>query len=423
MNKIWLIIKREYLIRVRKRSFIIMTILGPLLMAGIIILPTYFAMQGHDERTIALYEENTSFSSKLEDTDNLHFVKIPAEEVSIVKEDFTSSPYYALLVIKDPQTFSLYSNQQVSLSIKEEIEDKIAAIIQKQKLELAGIDLQILEGVTTAIEVETIIIGEEGETSGNAEVSFGIAFMCGILIYMFIFMYGTMVMRGVIEEKTSRIVEVIISSVKPFQLMMGKILGIALVGLTQFMLWIVLTIIISSFAEVLFFDATTITPESVEIGKEQSIILSELLKALSGINIPQLLSAFVFYFLGGYLLYSALFAAVGSAVDAEADTQQFILPITIPLIISFILMQPVMDNPDGVLAYWLSLIPFTSPIIMMVRLPFGVNNSELILSIALLVVGFLATTSLAAKIYRTGILMYGKKASYKELWKWLTYTG
>ena len=423
MNKIWLIIKREYLIRVRKRSFIIMTILGPLLMAGIIILPTYLAMQGHNERTIALYEENTSFSSKLEDTDNLHFVKIPTEEVSILKEDFAASPYYALLVIKDSQTFCLYSNQQVSLSIKEEIEDKIATIIQKKKLELAGIDLQILEGVTTAIEVETIIIREEGETSGNAEVSFGIAFMCGILIYMFIFMYGTMVMRGVIEEKTSRIVEVIISSVKPFQLMMGKILGIALVGLTQFMLWIVLTIIISSFAEVLFFDATTITPESVEIGKEQSIILSELLKALSGINIPQLLSAFVFYFLGGYLLYSALFAAVGSAVDAEADTQQFILPITIPLIISFILMQPVMDNPDGILAYWGSLIPFTSPIIMMVRLPFGVSNPELMISMVLLIVGFLATTSFAAKIYQTGILMYGKKASYKELWKWLTYKG
>ena len=423
MNKIWLIIKREYLIRVRKRSFIIMTILGPLLMAGIIILPTYLAMQGHNERTIALYEENTSFSSKLEDTDNLHFVKIPTQEVSILKEDFAASPYYALLVIKDPQTFSLYSNQQVSLSIKEEIEDKISVIIQKKKLELAGIDLQILEEVTTTIEVETIIIKEEGETSGNAEVSFGIAFMCGILIYMFIFMYGTMVMRGVIEEKTSRIVEVIISSVKPFQLMMGKILGIALVGLTQFMLWIVLTIIISSFAEVLFFDATTITPESVEIGKEQSIILSELLKALSGINIPQLLSAFVFYFLGGYLLYSALFAAVGSAVDAEADTQQFILPITMPLIISFILMQPVMDNPDGVLAYWASLIPFTSPIIMMVRLPFGVSNPELMISMVLLIVGFLATTSFAAKIYQTGILMYGKKASYKELWKWLTYKG
>jgi len=398
-----------------------MTILGPLLMAGIIILPTYLAMQGHDKRTIALYEENIFFSSKLEDTDNLHFVKIPFEEVNIIKEDFAESPYYALLDIKDAKNFTLYSNQQVSLSVQNEIENKLSDIIQRQKLELAGIDLQILEGVTTEIEVETIIIGEEGETTGNAEVSFGISFMCGILIYMFIFMYGTMVMRGVIEEKTSRIVEVIISSVKPFQLMMGKILGVALVGLTQFMLWIILTIIISAFAEVLFFDMSAIATENSEMGQEQSVIVSELLKSLAGINIAQLLISFVFYFLGGYLLYSALFAAVGSAVDAEADTQQFILPITIPLILSFILMQPVMDNPDGVLAYWLSLIPFTSPIIMMVRLPFGVNNSELILSMALLVTGFLATTLFAAKIYRTGILMYGKKASYKELWKWITY--
>jgi ABC-2 type transport system permease protein len=400
-----------------------MTILGPILMAAIIILPTYLAMQGHDKRSIALYEEDTAFYSSLKDSDDLHFVKIPFEEVSFLKEDIGNSPYYALLDVKDDENFTLYSNQQVSLSIKEEIEGKIASILQHQKLKEAGIDLQILQESNTSVEVETIIIGEEGETTGNAEVSFGIAFMCGILIYMFIFMYGTMVMRGVIEEKTSRIVEVIISSVKPFQLMMGKIMGVALVGLTQFLLWILLTLIISSFAEILFFDASTIAAETGEMSKEQSVIFSEMLKAVAGINIPQLLIAFLFYFLGGYLLYSALFAAVGAAVDAEADTQQFILPITIPLILSFILMQPIMDNPDGVLAYWTSLIPFTSPIIMMVRLPFGVSNTELILSMALLVVGFLATTALAAKIYRTGILMYGKKASYKELWKWLTFKG
>ena len=400
-----------------------MTILGPILMAAIIILPTYLAMQGHDERSIALYEENTAFYSSLKDSDDLHFVKIPFEEVSFLKEDIGNSPYYALLDIKDDENFALYSNQQVSLSIKEGIEGKIASILQHQKLKEAGIDLQILKESNTSIEVETIIIGEEGETTGNAEVSFGIAFMCGILIYMFIFMYGTMAMRGVIEEKTSRIVEVIISSVKPFQLMMGKIMGVALVGLTQFLLWILLTLIISSFAEILFFDASTIAAETGEMSKEQSVIFSEMLKAVAGINIPQLLIAFLFYFLGGYLLYSALFAAVGAAVDAEADTQQFILPITIPLILSFILMQPIMDNPDGVLAYWASLIPFTSPIIMMVRLPFGVSNTELMLSMALLLVGFLATTAIAAKIYRTGILMYGKKASYKELWKWITFKG
>ena len=201
-----------------------MTILGPILMAAIIILPTYLAMQGHDERSIALFEENTSFYSSLKDSDDLNFVKIPFEEVRFLKEDIGNSPYYALLDIKDDEKFALYSNQQVSLSIKKEIENKISRILQHQKLKEAGIDLQILKESNTSIEVETIIIGEEGETTGNAEVSFGIAFMCGILIYMFIFMYGTMVMRGVIEEKTSRIVEVIISSVKDFQLMIGKIM-------------------------------------------------------------------------------------------------------------------------------------------------------------------------------------------------------
>ena len=400
-----------------------MTILGPILMAAIIILPAYLAMQGHDERSIALYEENTAFYPSLQDSDGLHFVKIPFEEVTLLKEDIGNSPYYALLHIKNIESLTIYSNQQVSLSIKEDIERKITKILQHQRLEEAGIDLQFLEDSKTSVEVETVIIGEQGETTGNAEVSFGIAFMCGILIYMFIFMYGTMVMRGVIEEKTSRIIEVIISSVKPFQLMMGKIIGIALVGLTQFMLWILLTLIISSFAEILFFDSRIIAPDGIEKSQEQSVIFTETLKALSGINIPQLLIAFVFYFLGGYLLYSALFAAVGAAVDAEADTQQFIFPITIPLIASFILMQPVMDNPDGLLAYWTSLVPFTSPIIMMVRLPFGVSNTELLLSMSLLIIGFLTTTALAAKIYRTGILMYGKKASYKELWKWLTFKG
>ena len=400
-----------------------MTILGPILMAAIIILPAYLAMQGHDERSIALYEENTAFYPSLQDSDGLHFVKIPFEEVTLLKEDIGNSPYYALLHIKNIESLTIYSNQQVSLSIKEDIERKITKILQHQRLEEAGIDLQFLEDSKTSVEVETVIIGEQGETTGNAEVSFGIAFMCGILIYMFIFMYGTMVMRGVIEEKTSRIIEVIISSVKPFQLMMGKIIGIALVGLTQFMLWILLTLIISSFAEILFFDSSIIAPDGIEKSQEQSVIFTETLKALSGINIPQLLIAFVFYFLGGYLLYSALFAAVGAAVDAEADTQQFIFPITIPLIASFILMQPVMDNPDGLLAYWTSLVPFTSPIIMMVRLPFGVSNTELLLSMSLLIIGFLTTTALAAKIYRTGILMYGKKASYKELWKWLTFKG
>jgi len=232
-------------------------------------------------------------------------------------------------------------------------------------------------------------------------------------------MYGTMVMRGVIEEKTNRIVEIIISSLKPFQLMMGKILGVAAVGLTQFILWIILTIIISTIAELTFLDTSNVGNNFN--ANEQSIILSQIANITGGINLIQIFFSFIFYFLSGYLMYSSLFAAVGSAVDAEADTQQFILPVTIPLILSFILIQPIMDNPNGALAFWLSIIPFTSPIIMMVRLPFGVNNWEILLSMTILICTFIITTWLAGRIYRIGILMYGKKTSYKELWKWIRY--
>ena len=268
----------------------------------------------------------------------------------------------------------------------------------------------------------TRIISKDGESiKSQAAASIGIGFFSGILIYIFIFMYGTMVMRGVIEEKTNRIVEVIISSVKPFELMMGKILGVALVGLTQFLLWILLTILISTIAEFLFLDISSMATEMSN--QDQSIIIAEISALTGGINLTQIFLSFMFYFIAGYLMYSSLFAAVGSAVDAEADTQQFMLPITIPLIFSFILIQPVMDNPDGILAFWLSIIPLTSPIIMMARLPFGVESWQLIISMILLILGFIFTTFIAGKIYRTGILMYGKKISYKELWKWLTYKG
>lgn len=419
MRKIWLIIKREYLVRVRKKSFIVMTIVGPLLMAALIILPTYLAYESQEIRTIAIEEEGFKFSNQLEDTEFLHFSKITSEQALFLKESFEESDYYALLYI-EKENFTLYSNQQISLSVSNDIENQLEKIIEHQKLKAAGIDLTILTNAESTVKIVTKIISEDGGTSSSqAEASMGIGFICGILIYMFIFMYGTMVMRGVIEEKTSRIVEVIISSVKPFQLMMGKILGVALVGLTQFVLWILLTFVIATIAEFAFIDPSSMTTELNP--EQQSIILNEISNLTGGINLLQIFIAFFFYFLAGYLMYSALFAAVGSAVDAEADTQQFVLPITIPLLLSFILIQPIMENPDGPLAFWMSIIPFTSPVIMMVRLPFGVANWELALSVGILISSFVLTTWLAGKIYRTGILMYGKKASYKELWKWLTY--
>ena len=419
MRKIWLIIKREYLVRVRKKAFIVMTIVGPLLMAALMIVPTYLANETQELRTIAIEEDGFEFTNQIEDTDFLHFSKIPTEEATLLKNDFSESNYYALLYIEG-DNFTLYSNQQISLTVSKAIENQLEQIIEHQKLKAAGIDLTILSEAQSTVNITTKIITEDGSTTNSkAEASMGIGFICGILIYMFIFMYGTMVMRGVIEEKTSRIVEVIISSVKPFQLMMGKILGVALVGLTQFSLWILLTIAIASVAELMFMDASSMTTELNST--QQSILLSELSNLTGGINLMQIFVSFIFYFLAGYLMYSSLFAAVGSAVDAEADTQQFVLPITIPLILAFILIQPIMENPDGPLAFWMSIIPFTSPVIMMVRLPFGVATWELALSMSVLILSFVLTTYLAGKIYRTGILMYGKKPSYKELWKWLSY--
>jgi len=421
MNKILLIIKREYLAKVRKKTFLLMTILGPILMAALIVMPVYLANKGKEKRIIAIASKDISLFNKLEDSEYIHFNVIPDVEALALKNEFNDSPYYALLDIAD-STFTLYSNQQISLNVSDEIKNQIEGIIKEKRLKKSGIDLDILKKANASIEISTIIVSEEGNKNSRAEVSMAIGFLSGILIYMFIFMYGTMVMRSVIEEKTSRIIEVIISSVKPFQLMMGKIIAVALVGLTQFILWIFLTIVISSIAEIFLLDIETISSNTTNM-QQQSVIFGEIIRLTEGINLTQIFLSFMFYFLAGYLMYSALFAAVGSAVDTEADTQQFILPITLPLILAFITAQVVIDNPDSSLALWMSIIPLTSPIIMMTRLPFGVENWELLLSMSILVISFIATTWLAAKIYRTGILMYGKKANYKELWKWLTYKG
>lgn len=422
MNKTLLIIKREFLVRVKKKSFIIMTILAPILMASLIIVPVLLSDTDQQKRLIGVHDNNPEkLSSDLKDSENIHFTLLDDTEIDVFMTDPEQSNYYALLKI-DSSNFTLYCSQQVGLNLRNSIENQLEQITERNKLKNAGINIEIIEEAKTDINIETKIISSEGNTtSSSTEASIGIGFMTGILIYMFIFMYGTMVMRGVIEEKTNRIVEIIISSVKPFQLMIGKIMGVALVGLTQFLLWIVLTICISSVAEFMFIDSSEIS-NSLNAA-DKSVVLQEVTRLTGGIDLVLIFISFIFYFLFGYLMYSSLFAAVGSAVDAEADTQQFMLPITIPLIFSFLLIQPVMDNPDGMLAFWLSIIPLTSPIIMMARLPFGVESWQLILSMITLVIGFIATTYLAAKIYRTGILMYGKKISYKELWKWITYKG
>ncbi len=325
------------------------------------------------------------------------------------------------------------------------LQESANKILENRKLsDVYGIDEKTLASVKSNI---TLVV-EDIETNKKSytEISWALGFIGGMLIYFFIFMYGAQVMRGVIEEKTSRIIEVIVSSVKPIQLMLGKIIGIAMVGLTQFLLWVVLTLGIVTAFTAIYADQITQykmgeqpitdpgklfpsdamgmpdTQQSMEVlGSDQGI--GQIIDVFFSINYGVIIFSFLFFFIGGYLLYAALFAAIGSAVDNEADTQQFMLPVTIPLIFSIIIgLSFVLNNPDGNVAYWLSIIPLTSPIIMMIRIPFGVNiYTDLIPSMVLLVIGFLITTWIAAKIYRTGILMYGKKVSYKELWKWLTY--
>jgi len=445
MNKIPIIIRREYLSRVKKRSFIIMTILGPLLMAAIFIVPIYVAKMSDNVKTIGVVDEKGIFYNSIPNTENIKFDYL---NIGILdaKSRFDSSNYYAILYlpadfISKPSTGALFSDKQPSLTVKTYIDNTLKKEIETMKLTSSGIDKNILESIQTNINISTIKLKGKGlEEKSNTEVSTVLGLFAGILIYMFIFLFGMQVLRGVIEEKTSRIVEVIISSVKPFQLMMGKIIGIALVGLTQFLLWIILTFSLVTIAQTTFpgalnFNKTARGPlignnkiMTRDMANEQNMQaqfkdegMHDMLESIGNIDFGVMIFSFIFYFLFGYLLYASLFAAVGSAIDSEADTQQFMLPITIPLIFAIVMSQFVINNPEGPIAFWLSMIPLTSPIIMMVRIPFGVPIYQIILSCGLLILGFLFCTWLASKIYKTGILMYGKKVNYKELWKWMTY--
>jgi ABC-2 type transport system permease protein len=445
VNKISIIIQREYFSRVKKKSFIIMTILGPILMASIWVIPLYLANISDEEKTIQVLDETGIFVSLFKNSEDLKFVPVDID-IETAKNNLDLSGNYALLYIPQtqlslPTTGILYSDRQPSLDVKSYIKDVMKKEVEKLKLEASGVKPDILESIKTGINLNTIKIDADGvEEKSFTEVSMALGIFSGILIYMFIFMYGAQVMRGVIEEKTNRIIEVIVSSVKPFELMMGKIVGVALVGLTQFLLWVFLTLAIVSVFTVAMSDGTVLTKSETlfqEQGKmldgqqlaefsdkmaEKDDMTVQLLEAVSSVNYLEMIGAFIFFFLTGYLMYAALFAAIGSAVDSEADTQQFMLPITIPLILSLVMSQFIITNPDGPVAFWLSMIPLTSPVVMMIRIPFGVPYIELFASMAILVLSFLAATWMAGKIYRTGILMYGKKVSYRELWKWLKYS-
>lgn len=444
MNKISLIIQREYLTRVKKKSFIVMTILGPVLMAALFIVPVYLAQMGGEVKTIQVVDETGLFSHRFENTKELIFKPLDLD-IEQAKAIFPNSGDDALLYIpitevSVPSSAFLYFDKQPTMIIKSHINSSMRREVESLKLAASGIDPDIMRSIKSSVNLVTIKLHEGGkEEKKFSEVATILGFVSAILIYMFVFMFGSQVMRGVIEEKTSRIVEVIVSSVKPFQLMMGKIVGIGLVGLTQFLLWVVLTLMIvvgfqSAFPEKFrasetenkMISNTRITDANQSIEETLQIdesVMAQVAEGIRSINFSAIIFSFLFYFLGGYLLYAALFAAIGGAVDNETDSQQFMFPITIPLIIALVMAQYVINEPNGPISFWLSIIPLTSPVIMMIRIPFGVPYFDLGLSVVLLILGFLGTTWLAAKIYRTGILMYGKKVDYAELWKWLKYKG
>jgi len=449
MNKTGLIISREYLTRVKKKSFIVMTILGPILFAALFIAPAWIAsMEDTDIKTIAVIDSSTVFVNKIPDTDYIKFKYLENTSLDNVRKSFSKSEYYAILQILpsityEPSAVHLFSTKQPSFAVKNYISSSMEKELKNQKLRAAGINEDVLKSIKSDVSIRTIQWTEDGkEKEGSTEIAMAVGYASGFLIYFFIFMFGAQVMRGVIEEKSSRIVEIIISSARPFELMMGKVVGVALVGLTQFLLWIVLTFAIVAgvktvmfpqlgtknaqevVAQDMFAAAGQDIPEEAQqvIQQQQSMQEFEnIFNSLKTVNYGLIIGSFIFFFLGGYLLYGSLFAAIGSAVDNEADTQQFMFPITIPLILAIFVMMNAIQTPDSSVAFWFSIIPFTSPIVMMVRIPFGVPYWELALSMGLLVITFIFTTWLAGKIYRTGILMYGKKINYKELYKWIRY--
>lgn len=431
MNKIWLVIQREYLSRVKKKSFLLATLLTPLIFPAIMGIFIWIAVEEKENQSLRIIEvvdENNLFFMESSDQYAFSFSDKSVEEA---KELVQNGDRYGFLLIpkidlKDPKGITYYGEENPNMNLISYLESSLRKKIEDQRLYDSGIDPQILSEIRTSVDVTAITLDEQGgERVSDATVNYAIGFLAGILIYMFIFIYGNQIMQGVIEEKSSRIVEILVSSLKPFQLMMGKIVGIAGVGLTQLLIWIVLigtlTTVVTGFLGMQMPQQQAMEMAQADMGEAvPDGELGEILAVIQGIDFVTLVGAFVFYFLGGYLLYGALFAGIGSAVDAPSDAQQFMLPVTIPLIVAYMgLFVFVLQDPNSTTSFWLSVVPLTSPIAMMGRISYGVPFWELLLSMGLLVLGFLATTWLAGKIYRIGILMHGTKPSYKTLWKWI----
>ena len=437
MSKLKLIIKREFFAKVKNKSFIIMTILSPLLMVGFGSLIVFLNQKNSEEvRTIAYVDDSQLLDSVFVNTSSIKYVNLTALGIDEARNQAEKS-YYGVLYIPKIDSLntiskgiSFYSEDTPSLSLLGDIENKLEKKIRDLKIEQLNFDVFKIKATETTVDIITEnFSGEKSSKIGSILRMFAGGGL-GYLIFMFIIIYGTSVMRSVIEEKTSRIIEVIISSVKPFHLMLGKILGNALAGILQFIIWAIsIDLILTVLAYVFNIEAASsgsamgqMNPEMVQQMQQSSVTdLQVALAELKNLPILTMFFSFIFYFLGGYLIYSSIYAAIGAAVDSETDTQQFMMPVLMPLMIAIYVGFSVIENPHGPIALGFSLFPLTSPIVMLMRIPFGVPWWQIAVSMALLLVTFVGIVWFAAKIYRVGILMYGKKPSYKELYKWLKY--
>ncbi|KAB2918758.1 MAG: ABC transporter permease [Bacteroidetes bacterium] len=444
MKQIWLVTQREYLSRVKKKSFIIMTLLGPLLIAlfyGAIIWVMVNEAEKDNEHFIQVIDESGLVKNQLKNNKQVLF-GYTDDKIEDARKNLDSTSFYGILyfppsfTLDRPVGVQLFTREQSSLSTQQSISRSIENELKSKRMQNAGLSAEKIDSLNVNVNLN-VLVNSGGETKkSETAILTGIGFALTFLMYMFVFIYGVQVMRGVMEEKTNRIVEVVISTVRPFQLMMGKILGIAMVGLTQFIMWAILGSGLIFVISLVFgvsgaAEATqqmqtmpgSMQPDKVEMAEQMAEMM--IGSGISTAMVIKYLLIFLFYFIFGYLMYSSLFAAVGSAVDNETDTQQFMFPITIPIVFSFIVsVSSITNDPHSSLAWWMSIIPLTSPVTMMARLPFIEGHEwDLALSMLLLIGGFLGSTWFAGRIYRTGILMYGKKPTYKELWKWLRYKG
>ena len=446
MNKIFIVAGREFFTRIQSRTFIVMSILGPLLFGLFVLVPVLMAKWNNDSTTVWVHDPSGQLSDAFQDQNGLKFQVLPQGTLSngvLVQAD--SANIRQLLEDQDAGLLHLqapdsnlnvearyYSAQAAGLKITERIQSALNDRLYRLRMERQGLDPKVIESLRAEVQLQTSVWTDQGSEDSHTETAMLLGFGAALLMYMFIFMYGSMVMRGVIEEKASRVMELLVSTTKPFELMMGKILGIASVGLFQFVLWLLLGTAISTAIGAMGLGtapgtasvASTTTGTAPVPGTANSLpadAQADWMQILGAMPWETIIPFFLFYFLGGYFFYAALFAAVGSAVDSEGDSQQLMLPISLPIILSFVASQFVMQNPHGSLAFWMSMIPLTSPVVMVVRLPFGVPGWELALSMFLLVATFIVAVWLAGRIFRIGVLMYGQKVSFNLLRKWLFY--